>query len=736
MQGCGKIVSQEDPCLSSAGRSERHVRQYRFGDYKLDLEGGFLRRGDEEVALRAKSFEVLTYLVERQGRLVTKTELIEAVWRDAAVTDNSLAQCLVEIRRALDDDAQELVRTVARRGYLFVAPVTTPPREFPRSSGEAAPILAPAPSKRLNWRILGVAILLPALAGAGILFRIMRRPATNEPALCTQITSFTDSAVAPALSPDGRMVAFYRSDRTFFIADQIYVKLLPNGEPVQITHDPRLKYNLAFSPDGSRIAYTAIVDDPTDWNTYTVSSLGGDSTLFLPNAAGLTWLDDHHLLFSERKTGAHMGIVTATENRSAHREIYFPADERGMAHYSYASPDRKWALVVEMDTDWLPCRLIPLAGGSPGRRVGPPGACTSAGWSPDGSWMYFGAAMAGKRHLWRQRFPDGQPERITSSQEEEDGVAVAPDGRSLITSIFTQQNSVWLHDSTGDHAVSTEGYAASPDEHGPPLSFSSDGKRLYYLLRRDSPASPTELWRASLDSGRSEAVVSGFSIRAYDISSDEKEVVFSTQPAGQASQLWLASLDRSAPPSRIAATGEDVPHFGPNRQVLFRLTDGKAHYLAQMGRDGAGRTKVVPFPIIDIGAISPDRRFVILFARAPESKAPNAVDTVAIPVAGGPARRICHVCETTWSRDGKYFYVGIAPPSRTDPTGRMVAIPVPAGETLPPLPAAGIRTEAEALAIPGARIIEQGRIAAGPDPSTYAYVKSAVHANLFRIPLQ
>ena len=149
--------------MGSAERFELHIRQYRFGDYTLDLDSGFLLRGGEEVALRAKSFEVLTYLVERHGRLVTKTELIEGVWRDAAVTDNSLAQCLVEIRRALDDDAQELVRTVARRGYLFVAPVTTPPREFPRNSGEAAPMLAPAPSKRLNWRILAVAILLPVL---------------------------------------------------------------------------------------------------------------------------------------------------------------------------------------------------------------------------------------------------------------------------------------------------------------------------------------------------------------------------------------------------------------------------------------------------------------------------------------------------------------------------------------------------------------------------------------------
>src|SRR5580658_6080069 len=288
-------------CLSLAGRFERPVRQYRFCDFHLDLEGGFLLRGGEEVPLRAKSFEVLTYLVERQGRLVTKSELIDAVWRDAAVTDNSLAQCLVDIRRALDDEAQALVRTVARRGYLFVASVTTAPLEFPRTAGEPAPILAPPPSKRRDWKLPAIlfAIVLAILSGAGILYRILRRPAANEPATYTQITSFTDSAVAPALSPDGRMVAFYRSDRTMFISDQIYVKLLPNGEPVQVTHDPRQKYSLAFSPDGSRIAYTVI---DQSWNTYTVPSLGGDPALLLPNASGLTCLDAHHLLFSEIKT--------------------------------------------------------------------------------------------------------------------------------------------------------------------------------------------------------------------------------------------------------------------------------------------------------------------------------------------------------------------------------------------------------------------------------------------------
>ena len=74
-------------------------RVFRWDDFVLDLEAGFLRQGGVEVALRPKAFEVLAYLVRHHDTLVSKNQLVEAVWADAAVTDNSLAQCLVEIRR-------------------------------------------------------------------------------------------------------------------------------------------------------------------------------------------------------------------------------------------------------------------------------------------------------------------------------------------------------------------------------------------------------------------------------------------------------------------------------------------------------------------------------------------------------------------------------------------------------------------------------------------------------------
>ena len=73
--------------------------------------------------LRPKVFDALRYLIENNGRLVAKAELIQAVWSDSFVTDDSLVQCMVELRRALGDDSQQLIRTVPRRGYTFIADV-------------------------------------------------------------------------------------------------------------------------------------------------------------------------------------------------------------------------------------------------------------------------------------------------------------------------------------------------------------------------------------------------------------------------------------------------------------------------------------------------------------------------------------------------------------------------------------------------------------------------------------
>jgi TolB-like protein/DNA-binding winged helix-turn-helix (wHTH) protein/Tfp pilus assembly protein PilF len=165
-------------------------RKYRFGEFTLDIGRGALLRGVDEVRLRPKSFAVLQALVERHGQLVTKDELLDLVWGRTVVTDGAVTQCLIDVRRALGDDAQEIIRTVPRRGYIFTLPVTLEAAQVapPAAAGPATTASGPTRMRRM----LGLATLLAvlgALAWWGTSTRLRSVP---------EATSTTDGASTQA----------------------------------------------------------------------------------------------------------------------------------------------------------------------------------------------------------------------------------------------------------------------------------------------------------------------------------------------------------------------------------------------------------------------------------------------------------------------------------------------------------------------------------------------------------
>ncbi|HLK47966.1 MAG TPA: tetratricopeptide repeat protein [Bryobacteraceae bacterium] len=120
--------------------------KYRFAGFSLDAERGAVLHAGREVKLRPKVYDALRYFVENRGRLIAKEELIQALWPDAFVTEDSLVQCLVELRRALDDRDQEILKTVPRRGYIFAAEV---------SAGEEPSEPLPEPGEPALERVAG-----------------------------------------------------------------------------------------------------------------------------------------------------------------------------------------------------------------------------------------------------------------------------------------------------------------------------------------------------------------------------------------------------------------------------------------------------------------------------------------------------------------------------------------------------------------------------------------------------
>ncbi len=116
------MLVQNDTHLAAASVAGKKV--FLFGPFTLDANRGALTWNGAEIPLRPKAFEVLSYLLLHAGRLVSREELLETIWSGVVVTDDSLTQCLVEIRKALGDEERKVVRTVPRRGYQFGLPVT------------------------------------------------------------------------------------------------------------------------------------------------------------------------------------------------------------------------------------------------------------------------------------------------------------------------------------------------------------------------------------------------------------------------------------------------------------------------------------------------------------------------------------------------------------------------------------------------------------------------------------
>jgi len=593
-------------------------------------------------------------------------------------------------------------------------------RESESGRAYSAGVLAAAPRRKWPVYVGAAAACALVLGGAALFFRGKREaPARTA---WQQLTNFTDSATQPAFSPDGRMLAFIRGPGTFVTEGQLYVKLLPEGEPMQLTHDDQQKMSPQFSPDSSRIAYTV------PWDTWTVPVLGGEPRRMLPNAAGLIWIEPQRLLFSEIKSGLHMAIVSASESRTDAHDVYVPPHERGMAHRSYLSPDRKWVLLAEMDNGgWLPCRVVPFDGSSPGRPVGPLGACTDGGWSPDGKWIYLSSNAGGKFHIWRQRLSGGEPEQIASGATDEEGVTVAPDGRSLVTSVGLEESEVWIHEAAGERRISSEGFAYGPH-------FSPDRKKLFYLTdpgaRQGFPMG--ELREVDLATGQSERLLSGFLITSYDISADGKHIVFASSHETKGPRIWLAPLDRRSAPRRLSSADEDLPLFMPAGDIVFRASERNANFLYHMKPDGTGRERLLPNPIIEATAISPDGAFMLAAAPVADEDLPYGL--VAFPLHGGTPQRICH-CNGRWTPDGGYLVLDWWGAAGMDSSRKTFAIPLRNGKMLPPLPPNGIKSRSELDSIPGLRVIGQPSAVPGPGLETYAFTRTSVHRNLYRIPL-
>jgi DNA-binding winged helix-turn-helix (wHTH) protein len=231
-----------------AMRSPDTIR-YRFDCFEVDLHARVLFFGGEPVAMAPRTVDTLIVLLENAGRIMSKEELMRAIWPDRVVEEVNLTQHVSLLRRALAGRAEgvEYVRNYPSRGYQFVKPV-----EAIRAPSAPAPVPAKAPPVRNRGVWIAAAGLLVAIAAALPFANRPSSPSRHEPRR-VPISRLPGGKWHPALSPDGTRIAF--------VWDQsgpepsLWVKREDEEVHKQIPGSCGNPGSPVWSPDGQKLAY-------------------------------------------------------------------------------------------------------------------------------------------------------------------------------------------------------------------------------------------------------------------------------------------------------------------------------------------------------------------------------------------------------------------------------------------------------------------------------------------------
>jgi hypothetical protein len=318
---------------------------------------------------------------------------------------------------------------------------------------------------------------------------------------------------------------------------------------------------------------------------------------------------------------------------------------------------------------------------------------------------------------------------VTSGPTEEEGIAMAPDGKSFLTSVALQNTALWVHDTLGERQVSLEGNAAEP-------IFTPDGKKLLYRIVREAPSASGwyrdsgEVRIADLESGRSEPVVRGLQVFDFDLSADGREIAMETADPHGKPRIWLASLDHSAPPRQLSNVEGGYPQYGPDGEILFFHVDSGgatisgtvAGYVYRVQRDGTGLKKALEGPVLTMGKVWQRGRRLVAWAPQPKTGVPA---WQAESLDGGRPLLVPGPLYYGASSGGRLQSIGFAPT-------RTYVIP---SEALARLPAERAATEEEVARLSGVRRIDAASAISGATSDVYAFDKGAVQRNLYRVPI-
>lgn len=668
---------------------------YEFEGFRLDANQLMLYRDGAAVDLAPKVVETLLALIEKAGRIVSKDELFERLWKDSFVDESNLTQNIYLLRKTLGNasDGRPFIETFRRRGYRFNGDVSgyggRPAADVETGERDRSPS-----RYRVIWPIGGVVLLAVAALAIWNLASRKEVPAVSNavpPNLSfTRLTPGT-TVFYPVISPDGKYFAYCTSTPE---GQRLWIRSFSGGPAAALT-PPTLKgcRNPLFSPDSKEIFF---VDNQselvriaiTGGEAKTVVRCGPDPFSLSPDGTKAAVLRDRELVVASVDDGGESVLskrdgTASWYSRLNARPAWSPDGKRILISGGRMENGQKKAELVEVIVDTGAERVIPTPEWS---LIG------DAVWSDEGREVFVNARerVAGPMQIWRLSYPNGTASRVTNTLESytrlsisddsrmivaeksvgacniwlgslsdadsfkqitfddgevtgRSGLAIAPEGKIVFTATYDGNQDVWQIDADGE---GLKQLTANAGDRNIQPAVSGDGRYIVYAARAVG-TNRRSIWRMDRDGGGKVPLTNG--PHEYPAISPDGQWVYFTDVTDGRSSIQKVSINGG---ETFRVTGDyaaDVPAVSPDGSWLAFVhgADGSvagSGYLAVLKLDGSGQLKIFDDqPFRAAFHWSPDGQSVLFIRKG----SPNLWRR---PLDGDPASQVTNLgVETAWN---------------------------------------------------------------------------------------
>jgi Tol biopolymer transport system component/DNA-binding winged helix-turn-helix (wHTH) protein len=599
---------REPEFAASGAFGQDTVDLYEFGPFRLDPAERKLSRNNEPVVLTPKAFDTLVLLVRNSGHLLEKDELISALWPDSFVEEGNLSNNIFVLRKALGEDSQ-YIETIPKRGYRFVGAVrqlpSPPPRHLERPQLELAGSAAQGSASDAATAAISPSILpsppivsafslrrsLAAWLSAGAIcitiigtlaYLKWRQPKPMPPLAAVPLTALPGWADFPAISPDGRRVAFEWTGEQEFTAFDLYVKTLGNENLLRLTNDPAVHLAPTWSPDGTQIAFQRVAKD--GGGIYVVPAQGGTiRKLRATNASfdrsmHVSWSPDGKTIaFADSPfSGGHKRVQllsletlqsTAIEHDDKCAEEVLPAfspDGKQLAYAcSLASRAGEFGLSVVTAEGRAPRMIKETSGWMKGLE-----------WLPDGKSLLFAEWHNGTEHVVLRELDlrsGSVRDRMVSASSAFSEAFSANGGRLAYVVNSSVKNNIWRGDLVHRSAPPVKLISTTRDQFCP--QYSPDGRHIAFASNRGGPP---EIWMSDPDGQNVVQLtgLKGLTAGSPAWSPDSRKVVFDSRmktPEGQIrADVYIVDMVERIPRKLITNTpGAFTPSWSHDGKWIY-----------------------------------------------------------------------------------------------------------------------------------------------------------------------